>query len=153
LDCWDDSALGIYDCTNQAFDTQAHWYNATNTSVSVYIDGGLQPDQLRVRVFKINPKFDSGWISVGTRVDPITMEVSHSLGSPGYHMVHKIICSSRKTLGTYDCTNQGFNIDAHWYDFNDNTVDAFINNGTTPSSFRILVYYEDLVFIPAVFNR
>jgi len=151
LDCHDD-ILGYYDCTDQSFKTGAHWYSATSTSISVFVNGGSFPDDVRVRIYKILPGYDSGWTNVGTRVDPIVVPFNHPIGCPVYNMVHQIMCSAR-TVGIYDCTNNNFLIDAHWYALSDYTINAFVNNGPTPSSIRILFYYEELTFLPVVINN
>jgi hypothetical protein len=152
LDCWDNTELGYYDCTDHFFNTGAHWYSATNSSIIVYIDGGILPDSVRVRIYKIMPKYDSGWIPIGIRPDPIVVPFNHPIGCPVYNMKHQIMCSAR-SVGIYDCTNNNFVIDAHWYALSDYTIDAFVNNGSTPSSIRILFYFEELIFLPVVISN
>ena len=61
LECSDDSSLGIYNCSDLKFKTNAHWYDLSNTEIQVHVWGGTRPDKIRVRIWKVPlvPNFDA----------------------------------------------------------------------------------------------
>ena len=138
----DNTALGTYDCKNNNFNVQAHWYGLTGTTVNVYVSGGSQPDSVRVRIFTDTPAYDSGWDSISSRPDPISVEFTHDLGGnpDTYHV--SLECRDNTTLGTYDCTNNNFYTQAHWYSLTDSTVRAYVSGGSQPDGVRVRIFTD-----------
>ena len=139
LTCKDDANLGSYNCTDAAFNVNAHWYALTSTTISVWA-GSARPDEVRVRIYNITPAYDSGWDVLLSRPDPIAVEFTHNIGRDiGSHMV-KLECKDESELGTYDCTDHAFNTNASWYGLNGTTVSAWVDNGPRPDEIRIRLF-------------
>jgi hypothetical protein len=140
LECRDDTTLGTYDCTDQGFNVNVHWYGLTSTRLQVYAVGGSLPDAVRVRIYKDLPVYDSGWDALGIRPDPIAVEFVHNLGgSPNIYLV-SLECRDDTTLGTYDCTDQNFNVNAHWYGLSDSLIQVYATSGSRPDDIRVRIY-------------
>jgi hypothetical protein len=142
LQCRDNTALGTYDCTDDGFNVQAHWYGLTTTTVSVYVIGGSQPDYLRVRIYTDAPAYDSGWDVLGTRPDPISVNFPHNLGGNQNDYLVSLECWDNTTLGIYDCTDQAFNVQAHWRALTNTAVEAYVVSGTQPDYVRLRIYID-----------
>ena len=142
LECRDNISLGTYDCTDHLFNVNVLWYDLTSTTLKVFAIGGSRPHDVRVRIFTETPAYDSGWESLGIRPDPISVEFTHDLGgNPDDYMVN-LECRDNISLGVYDCTDHGFNINVHWYDLNNITVKVFAIGGTRPDDVRVRIYTE-----------
>jgi hypothetical protein len=140
LECRDDSELGTYDCTNRGFDVTAHWYGLTNSVVQVYVVAGSLPDAVRVRIYTETPAYDSGWESLGVRPDPIPVPFTHNLGRDPNDYIVSLECRDDTSLGTYDCTDQNFNVNALWYDLTNSGVQVYVVGGSLPDDVRVRIY-------------
>jgi hypothetical protein len=150
LQCRDDTSLGTYDCTDQGFVTNAHWYGLSNTSVTAWVASGTRPDEVRIRIYTQAPAYDSGWYPLGVRPDPIAVGLAHNLGGDLDSYVVSLECRDDTTLGTYDCTNQGFDVQAHWYGLTETTVSVYVVGGTQPDDLRVRIWRIENVYLPVV---
>jgi len=153
LACRDDTSLGTYDCTDQGFVVNAHWYSLSNTMVKVYAAGGSRPDDVRVRIYKSAPAYDSGWYTLGVRPDPIAVNFTHNLGGDLDDYRVSLECWDDTSLGTYDCTDQGFNVNAHWYGLTSTTVQVYVVGGTLPDQLRVCIWQVHKVYLPVAFKN
>jgi hypothetical protein len=152
LECRDDTSLGTYDCTNMGFNVNALWYALTDTSVKVSVVGGSQPDDVRVRIYRGAPDFDSGWESLGVRPDPINVDFNHNLGgNPDDYRV-SLECRDDTSLGTYDCTDMGFNMAALWFGLTDTMVSVEAGSGSQPDDVRVRIWSDKYIYLPLVFR-
>jgi len=140
LECRDNSELATYDCSNNQFLVDANWYGLSGTTVTAWIRGGSRPDAVRLRIFNHTPAYNSDWQTIGSRPDPIPFPFNHNLGGDpdDYRVV--LECRDETDLGTYNCTDFAFNINAHWYGLTNNTVNAWIDNGPRPDEVRLRIY-------------
>jgi len=157
LDCRDDSELGTYDCTNQNFYNDAHWYNLGLSDIKVYVEKGSRPDAVRVRFLSEAPAYNSDWQVIGSRPDDIVMPFFHSLGGDVNQYFLKMDCRDDTVLGTYDCTNQLFNRGVHWYGLANSDVNLYVTGGSVPDEVRVRIWQQDLsipekTFLPLVIN-
>jgi len=150
LECRDNSTLGTYDCANDNFYSQALWYSLTASTVRVYVIGGSQPDGVRVRIYTDPPAYDSGWETISIRPDPISVGLTHNLGGDpdAYHV--SLECRDDTALGTYDCTNSNFNVQAHWDGLTGTTVSVYVTNGSQPDGVRVRIWRVNAVYLPII---
>jgi hypothetical protein len=153
LECQDDTALGTYDCTDQNFNVNALWYGLTNSVVQSYVVAGSRPDAVRVRIYLGPPVYDSGWESLGIRPDPIPVPFTHNLGGDPDDYLVSLECRDNTSLGTYECANQGFNVDALWYGLTDATVTVYVASGSQPDDVRVRIWAVQTVYVPVVIRN
>jgi hypothetical protein len=142
LECRDNTAIGTYDCINNNFNVQAHWYDLTNSTVKVYVTNGSQPDGVRLRIFTDMPAYDGGWESISSRPDPIWVEFTHNLGGDLDTYQVSLECRDDTTLGTYDCTNDNFYTQALWYNPTSSMIRVYVIGGSQPDGVRIRIYTD-----------
>ena len=157
LDCRDDTELGTYDCTNQNFNIDAHWYNLGLTDIKVYVEKGSRPDAVRVRFLSETPAYNSGWHTIGIRPDDIVIPFAHNLGGNINEYIVKLDCRDNTELGSYDCTNQFFNKGAHWYGMTNTNIHLFVSGGSIPDDVRVRIWQQDLSipvksYLPLILN-
>jgi hypothetical protein len=150
LECRDDTALGTYDCTNDNFNIQAAWYGLTGTTALVYVNGGSQPDGVRLRIYMTTPVYDSGWESLSIRPDPISVEFTHNLGGETDAYQVSLECVDDTALSTYNCTNDNFSVQVLWYDLTNTTVSVFVRGGSQPDGVRLRIWRVVSVYLPIV---
>ena len=158
LDCQDDTSLGTYDCTNQNFDIDAHWYDMGGTDIKVYVEKGSRPDAVRVRFFSEVPAYNSGWDTIGIRPDPLPIPFIHNLGGNQNEYIVKLDCKDDTELGMYDCTNQLFNQGAHWYGMSNANINLWVSGGSMPDDVRVRIWRQNLtiyekIYLPLVMNN
>jgi hypothetical protein len=158
LDCQDDTTLGTYDCTNQNFDIDAHWYDMDLTDIKVYIEKGSRPDAVRVRFFSAIPAYNSDWHTIGIRPDPLPIPFIHNLGGNQDEYIVKLDCKDDTELKTYDCTNQLFNQSAHWYGMTNTNINLWISGGSVPDEVRVRIWRQDQtiyekIYLPLVMDN
>lgn len=144
LDCSDDTSLGTYDCTNQNFDIDAHWYDMGGTDIKVYVRGGSRPDAVRVRFFSEVPAYNGDWHTIGVRPDSLPIPFQHNLGGNSNEYIIELDCKDDTELGFYDCTNQLFNQGTHWYGMNNTNIDLWISGGSMPDDVRVRIWRQNL---------
>jgi hypothetical protein len=142
LECRDNTPLGTYDCTNDNFNVQAHWYSLTDASIKVNVTAGSQPDAVRIRIYTDTPAYDGGWETISSRPDPISVVFTHNLGGDPEDYQVSLECRDDTALGTYDCTNDNFYTQALWYSVSTTTVRAYVIGGSQPDGVRIRIYTE-----------
>jgi hypothetical protein len=157
LDCRDDTELGTYDCTNQNFNIDAHWYDLGGLDIKVYVEKGSRPDAVRVRFLSEAPAYNSGWHTIGIRPDDIPIPFSHNLGGNQNEYIVKLDCRDDTELGSYDCTNQFFNKGAHWYGMTNTDIHLFVSGGSIPDDVRVRIWQQDLsipvkTYLPLILN-
>jgi hypothetical protein len=140
LSCQDNTTLGIYDCIDQGFNYNAHWYALTNTSISVYASGGIRPDSVRVKIYKPAVLYDSGWYDLGVRPDPITVTFNHNLGGGYYDYLIDLECRHDGSLGMYNCIDNSFNVNAQWYNLNNNVNLRTYVGSVLPDDVRVRIF-------------
>jgi hypothetical protein len=150
LECQDNTSLGTYDCSDQLFNVNAVWYGLTNSVVQVYVVGGNQPDAVRVRIYLGPAAYDSGWESLGIRPDPIPVPFTHNLGGDPDDYLVGLECRDDTVLGTYECTNQGFDVNALWYGLTDSTITVWVVSGSLPDDVRVRIWAVQNVYLPVV---
>ena len=86
--------------------------------------------------------YDSGWESISIRPDPITLAFTHNLG--GDPDTYQVIleCRDDTALGTYDCMNSNFNVQAHWYGLTNTAVSVYVSGGSQPDGVRVRIYTD-----------
>jgi hypothetical protein len=57
-----------------------------------------------------------------------------------YIHIVKLDCKDDEELGTYDCTDHAFNVNAYWYALTGVTVSAWVDNGPRPDEIRIRLF-------------
>ncbi len=142
LTCRDNSSLAVYDCRDDNFHVDAHWYDLTTSSVRVYVVGGNRPDEIRLRIYQISYAYSSSWHSLGTRSDPIAVPFSFNIANghrADYH-VNLECWDSNSTLKHYDCTGNLFHVHAHWYALGDSSIKVYVRSGTSPTHVRVRIY-------------
>jgi hypothetical protein len=157
LDCRDDTELGTYDCTNQNFYIDAHWYNLGFSDIKVYVEKGNRPDAVRVRFFSEAPAYNSDWHTVGIRPDDIAIPFTHNLGGDTNEYIVKLDCRDNTELGSYDCTNHLFNKGAHWFGLTNTNINLYVSSGTIPDEVRVRIWKQNLTipvktFLPLILN-
>ncbi|MGD2157596.1 MAG: hypothetical protein PVG14_18785 [Anaerolineales bacterium] len=153
LECKDDTSLGTYDCTDMGFNINAFLYGLNNTAVTVYAVGGSRPDDVRVRIYTKTPTYDSGWIPLGARPDPINVDLYHWLGGDPEKYRVSLECWDNTSLETYDCTNMGFNVDALWYGLTDALVRVEVVGGTKPDYVHVRIWSDKFIYLPLVIRE
>jgi hypothetical protein len=153
LQCQDDTVLGTYDCSDQQFNINALWYGMTATEVTAWVAAGPRPDAVRIRLYTGTPAYDSGWQTLGARPDPIPVPLTHSLGGDPDSYLVDLECRDDTVLGTYECTNQQFNLNGLWYDLTGTTVDVWAAGGTQPDEVRVRIWLVQNVYLPVVIRN
>jgi predicted outer membrane lipoprotein len=149
LECRDNSTLGTYDCSDHAFKVNALWYSLTDTTIKVWINR-LRPDNVRVRIFMSPAAYDSGWRALGIRPDPISVEFSHNMGGdPGGYVV-SLECRDDTTIATYNCTDQGFMVNAIWYGLTNTSIKVHATGGFRPDDVRVRIWRNYAVYLPTM---
>jgi hypothetical protein len=151
LTCEDD-VLGIYDCVAHNFLVDANWFDLTNVGVDVWVKS-FRPDAIRVRIFlKSSANYESGWHVIGIRPDPLSIPFSHNLGGDPDMYYVDLQCWDDSSLQVYQCGNQGFNINAHWYGLTDSSISVYVT-GVLPDSIRVRIWTTHSLFLPIVVNE
>jgi hypothetical protein len=151
LDCRDDTVLLTYDCVNQGFNVDAHWYGFTNSDISVYVRGGQRPDYIRVRIYASTAAYDSGWEELLARPDPIVIPFVHNLsGNPNYLLVN-LTCED-DVLGLYDCIAHNFSVDANWFNLTNTGVNVWAEN-YRPDAVRVRIHIKTSANFDSFWNE
>ena len=109
-----DTFLGVYNCTDNGFVTNAHWYGLTNEEVSVFAETFIA-DAVRVRIYKAEPAYDSDWQENTQGLLPEDIDIKHNLeGDPRSYLVD-LECQDDSALGIYDCVDDNFDANAEWH--------------------------------------
>ena len=151
--CWDISSLKHYDCIDNNFDVNVHWYELTDTHIKFYTIAGLVPFMARAFIDTGVPAYDSGWEPVGILIEPTSMSFTHNLGGDPDDYLVRLECRDNGGLGTYDCTDNNFDINAHWYDLTSTTVDAYVISGSCPDYVRARIWRIHNLYAPLVFSN
>jgi len=99
------------------------------------------------------PAYDSGWESLGVRPDPISVEFTHNLGGNPDDYLVSLECRDNTSLGTYECTDHGFNVNALWYGLTNTTVKVYTTSGTRPDDVRVRIWQVHTVYLPVVIRN
>jgi hypothetical protein len=152
LECKDDAPLGAYDCTDNAFLVSAHWYGFIANSISLWVRNGTRPDEVRVRLYQVDPDYDSGWHTIGSRPDPLGITFAHNLrGDPeNYHV--ELQCKD-DAFDTYGCADFNFVVNGLWYDLTDTSIEVWVPGASRPDQVRIQIVSPDKAYLPAVMNN
>ena len=130
LECRDETSLAIYNCTDFSFDINADWYGLNDTSITIWVDNGPRPDEIRVRILEAAPDFDSGWINLLIRPDPVPVIVNHFLGGDPDNYLVSLTCRDNSSLATFACTSFLFNQHAGWYALGPTSLNVWVESGT-----------------------
>ncbi len=103
-----------------------------------------------MRIYEETPAYDSGWEALGVRPDPIAVEFTHNLGGDTDDYLVSLECRDDTSLGTYDCTDQGFNVDALWYGLTDTNIAVYVVGGSQPDDVRVRVWRVHTIYLPVV---
>ena len=139
LKCRDNTSLGIYQGVDHGFNANAFWYGLTNSRISVWAIGGSRPDDVRLRIYKATPAYDSGWEALGIRPDPIAVEFAHRLGGSADNYFISLECRDDTSLGTYQGTDYSFNANAFWYGLTNSRISVWAASGR-PDDVRLRIY-------------
>jgi hypothetical protein len=150
VECKDNTTLATYNCTDFNFNVNALWYALTDTSVTLWVDNGPRPDEVRVRIFEKNPDYDSGWVALGSRPDPIPVPLNHFLGGNPDDYLVSLICRDDTALATYSCTNLLFNHDAGWFGLTGASIELWVQGGIRPDDVRVRVWAPKRVYLPLI---
>jgi hypothetical protein len=153
LECRDETSLATYNCTDFNFNINADWYGLTDTSVTVWVDNGPRPDEIRIRILEDPPDYDSGWIGLAIRPDPLPVSLDHNLGGDPDEYFINLICRDDTSLATYSCTNFFFNRTAGWYDLNSASIDVWVAGGSLPDDVRIRIWAPDHIYLPIILKN
>ena len=96
------------------------------------------------------PAYDSGWEALGVRPDPISVGFTHNLGGNPDNYLVSLECRDDTSLGTYECTDQGFKVNALWYGLTDTTVKVYATSGSRPDDIRVRIWRANIVYLPVV---
>ena len=78
------------------------------------------------------------------------MHFTHNLGgNPDGYLV-SLECRDRKVLGTYDCIDNGFHVNALWYGLTGTNIKVYVTSGTRPDDVRVRIWRANSVYLPLV---
>ncbi len=103
-----------------------------------------------MRIYTATPTYDSDWHALGVRPDPIAVEFAHNLGGNADDYLVSLECRDDTSLGTYECTDQGFNVNALWYGLTNTTVKVYATSGSRPDDVRVRIWQVHAVYVPVV---
>lgn len=86
------------------------------------------------------PAYDSQWLTVGPRPDPLSIVFNHNLGGNSDDYLVVLECRDDTSLATYSCMDMGFNVNALWYGLTDTSVNVLVAGGTRPDDIRVRIY-------------
>jgi hypothetical protein len=152
LECKDDAPLNTYDCTDNALNINAHWYDFVANSISLWVQSSPRPDEVRVRLYQVDPDYDSGWYTIGSRPDPLGITFAHNLrGDPeNYHV--ELQCKD-DAFDTYGCADFNFAVNALWYDLTGTSIEVWVPGASRPDQVRIQIVSPDKAYLPAVMKK
>jgi hypothetical protein len=96
------------------------------------------------------PAYDSGWEVLGVRPDPISVAFTHNLGGNLDDYLVSLECRDDTSLGTYDCTDRGFKVNALWYGLTNTTIKVYATGGSLPDDVRVRIWRVHTVYLPVV---
>ncbi len=150
LECRDDTSLAIYNCTDSQFINNAFWFGLTQTTITVWVSNGQRPDEIRVRVIYDPPDYDSGWVNLSSRPDPLPVLFDHAVaGDPEAYEV-SLICQDDSSLAIHDCTDFFFLRNAGWYGLTDTEIDAWVDGGSLPDDVRVRIWSPAYIYLPVI---
>lgn len=138
LTCKDDT-FGVYDCSNNGFSPDAHWYDLNENSVRVYAST-FHADAVRVRIYDPIPIFDSDWLENAPSNPPLAEDITikhYLLENPREYYVD-LECRA-DALGVYDCVDNFFQNNANWYSLTEIDLVARVS-GSLPDEVRIRIF-------------
>jgi hypothetical protein len=90
---------------------------------------------------------------LGVRSDPISVEFTHNLGGNPDDYLVSLECRDETSLGTYDCTDQGFNANALWYGLTNTIIKVYATSGSLPDDVRVRIWRVHTVYLPLVIRN
>jgi hypothetical protein len=150
LECRDETSLATYNCTDFSFNNNSFWYGLTDTSITIWVGNGPRPDEIRVRIYEAAPDYDSGWVDIAIRPDPLPIPLSHNLGGDPDNYLVSLICRHSSSLATYGCTSFNFSRNAVWYGLSAASIEGWVDGGTLPDGLRIRIWAPDFIYLPAI---
>ncbi|MBN2257069.1 MAG: hypothetical protein JW704_04505 [Anaerolineaceae bacterium] len=92
------------------------------------------------------PAYDSDWLLIGPRPDPVVIPVTHNLGGNINDYMVTLMCLDDTSLGTYNCIDNGFNYNVHWHALTNTGVNIYVIGGTKPDYVRVRIYMPTPLF-------
>lgn len=152
LQCWDNSGIATYNCVDDNFLPNAYWHHLTNTNIRVKVIAGTRPDSIRLRIYRMDPAYDSDWTYIGYRVDPLSLDFTHNLGS--VEGIVDLTCFSTMN-GFFNCTGLetgSFARAALWHSLDTNNIRVKVRGGDQPSEVRIRIFDKGMSFSTLHYN-
>ena len=150
LECKDETSLGTYDCTDDAFNINASWYNLNGTTITAWVRSGPRPDEIRLRLFAIVADYDSSWLETLPRAEPTYFHIDHNLGEDPEDYIVFMECRDASSYSRFDCIYSTFAPLMNWYDLTDSSLRTWAVAGVIPDEVRIRILIPQKLYLPMV---